>query len=119
MREHRGAFEYDWRTRFGVALSVVGSSMMWGEAWRLTQQLAGDPSSRVAASIGGLDYPIDRTSIVLMDLYDLQHRIVSKRPKPYPRPWSSRRRARPNEGVSREVILAALREAGHTAPLPT
>lgn len=90
---HRGAFEYDWRARFHLPLTVLGRSMPWGEAVRLTRQLSRDWSTAVGAAIGGWDYPMDRAAIVLADLYDLQHATKSKRKiTPYPRPWDSDRR---------------------------
>jgi len=65
--------------------------MGWGEAIRLTQVLAGDPSSQVAAALGGWAHPITRADSTMRDLYDLQHTSKARRkPKPYPRPWDSR-----------------------------
>jgi len=88
--EHRGAFEYDWRTRFHLPLSSLPTSMDWGEAYRLTLALAGDPSSHVSASVSGWKYALSAESIVLRDLYDLQHQSkTTKKPKPYPRPWDT------------------------------
>lgn len=86
--EHRGAFEYDWRTRFGVALSSLPASMDWGEALRLATILAADPSSQVSAALGRWKHALSWEAIAIRDLYDLQHASKSKRkPKPYPRPW--------------------------------
>lgn len=118
---HRGAFEYDWRTRFHLPLQAVGRRMSWGEAYRLTQILVQDPSSHVAASLAGLEYPITRVDLVLRDLYDLTHAIAAgkKRPKPYPRPEVKKKRVQPDKSVTQDQIVAALRMAGHTAPLPT
>lgn len=93
--------------------------MLWGEALRLTQILACDPSSWVGAAINELDHPIERVDLTLRDLYDLQHQSKAKRkPKPYPRPWPDRTKSRPRPSVSPQVAIAALRAAGHTAPLP-
>lgn len=63
--------------------------MSWGEAWRLTQKLASDPSSWLAAALNDWPYPLSREAMVTADLYDLQHQAKSKRrPKPHPiRPW--------------------------------
>lgn len=124
---HRGAFEYDWRTRFRKPLRTVGRSMSWGEAFRLTQVLATDPSSSVAAALAGWDMPTTRESLALMDLFDLTHRIAwaqgggkGQKPKPYPRPWPTRssKRVTPDASLTQDEIIAALRAAGHTAPLP-
>jgi len=65
--------------------------MSYGEAIRLTTVLAADPSSHVAAALGGWSHPLTREDITLRDLYDLQYRSKSKhKPKPYPRPWDER-----------------------------
>lgn len=117
---HRAAFEYEWRARFHLPLDVVGKSMTWGEAWRHTRTLAGDPSSYVAAAVAGWEHPLTREALVLMDLFDLQHLAANpkRKPKPYPRPWPDRTTSRPRPTVSPERAIAALRGAGHTAALP-
>lgn len=120
---HRGAFEYDWRTRFGKPLRVVGRSMSWGEALRLTKILLSDPSSLVTAHAAGWEHPVTREDMVLRDLFDLTHQAAlagsKKRAKPYPRPWkTARSRTKPAASVTQADILAALRHAGHTAPIP-
>ena len=120
--EHRAAFEYDWRTRFQLSLRVVGHGMTWGEAWRQLGILGNDPSSCVAAEIAGWSHPIDRVSLILMDLYDLQHASkVKKAPKPYPRPRPSTTTTtlKPGAHLTQDEIVAALRAAGHTALLPS
>lgn len=118
---HRGAFEYDWRARFpGLKRGVkaIGRSMSWGEAYRVTQQLATDPSSAVGASLAGWDYPASREALVLMDYYDAFAKLHFKRPQPYQRPWPDRTKQRPKPTVSQKQVIAALRMAGHTGPLP-
>jgi hypothetical protein len=127
---HRGAFEYDWRARFSLPLTVVGKSMTWGEAGRLTQELAGEPSSRVCAAIGGWDHPTTWEALAVLNLFDLTHQIAwaqgggkGQRPKPHSRPWpttkTGRHKAKPDASLTQDEIIAALRAAGHTAPLPT
>lgn len=89
--EHRGAFEYDWRTRFQMSLKSIGQGMSWAEALRLTQILMEDPASQIAAATAGWQYPLSREGLAIRDLYDLQHRSKSrKKPKPYPRPWDTK-----------------------------
>lgn len=113
--------EYDWRTRFGVPLTSIGDAMSWGEAYRLTAELSGDPTTHLAASIGGWDYPVSREALVIMDLFDLQYASKTDkrhRPKPYPRPWPDRTKRHAKPTVSQETVLAALRMAGHTKPPP-
>lgn len=93
MAEHRGAFEYDWRTRFGIPLSSLDKSddwADWSEAYRLMVELCLDPSSHVAAAIAGWQSPATDASLVLADLFDLQARSKTKRkPASYPRPWDA------------------------------
>ena len=124
---HRGAYEYDWRARFHVSVDEVGASMSWGEALRLVNRLILDPSSHVAAAVSGWSEPVSREALALMDLFDLQ--VMSRwrdtgskgqRPKPYPRPWPKQttKRAKPDASLTQEQIVAALRAAGHTAPIP-
>lgn len=100
MAEHRAAFEYDWRARFHLPLTVVGTkAMRWGEAYRLAGVLARDPASAVAASVAGWHYPLSREALALADLYDLQHHSkVKRKPKPYPRPWVDKDRKRHGTG---------------------
>ena len=102
-------------------MDQLDRSMSFGEAIRLTSVLAGDPSSQVAASLGGWAHPISREDITLRDLYDLQHMSKAKRkPKAYPRPWPKqvKKRLKPGADLTQDQIIAALRFAGHTAPLP-
>lgn len=88
---HRGAIEYDWRTRFHAGLHQVGVSMSISEAARHAVTLAADPSSATAAAVEGWDHPISRTDLILMDLYDRYADVNFKKPQPYPgRPWSKR-----------------------------
>lgn len=90
VKEHRGAFEYDWRTRFGIGLSSLPESMDWGEAWRMALVLVADPTSQVCAAVSGWHHSLSWEGIALRDLYDLQHKSKAKNPrnvKSYPRPW--------------------------------
>ncbi len=120
---HRGAFEHDWRARFRLPLTVVGTDeMSWGEALRLTQQLHSDPGTMVSAALNGWDYPVSREALALFDLYDLYANTHYKGPKPYPRPWASKPKsgvAKPDASLTQEEIIAALRAAGHTKEVPT
>ena len=116
--EHPVAVAFDWRTRFGMPSSAVGEEMTFGEAWLLVQALSSDPSSRMGAALAGWSKPWSHESLVLADLFDLQHAAASTkgRPKPYPRPWvksTERRTMRPDPSLTQDQILAALRRAGH------
>lgn len=89
--EHRGAFEYDWRTRFNLPLTEIPRLMDWAESLRMMRLLGADPSSWVGAELSGWSHPVPREWLVLVDLFDVQLRSKSKRkPKPYPRPWDPR-----------------------------
>ena len=93
IEEHRPAFEYDWRTRFGCRFDVP-AEMSWGESYRLTLELASDPSSHVAASIAGWDHAVSYEWIVLANTYDaFVSANSSTRQKPYPRPWDEKPQA--------------------------
>lgn len=99
--------------------------MTYGEALRLVERLLRDPSSHVAASVGEWSHATTREAIVLMDLYDLTHHIAWKqgggkgsKPKPYPRPWPSRTKRVTKPSLTQDEVFAALRDAGHTMPLP-
>jgi hypothetical protein len=108
-------------------VSAIGTKRMsWGEALRITERLSRDPASHVGAAIADWEYPVPHEALVLMNLYDLTHQIAwaqgggkGTRPKPHPRPWrdQSKRHMRPT--VSQEVVLAALRMAGHTGEPPS
>ena len=120
IEEHKAAFAYDWRTRFGLPLSAVGEAMTFGEALLLAGELAADPSSRVAAALSGWSRPADRVEIALADLFDLIARTVEwkKPPRDYPRAWDreSSMRSVPAAGVTQEDVVAALIRAGHRPP---
>lgn len=92
IQRHRGAVEYDWRTRFGGSVYDVGKPgcMTLTEAGRLAMILAGDPSSMVAAALQDWDYPISQETIVLADIFDLEHMVNSSSRGPKPKPHSIR-----------------------------
>ena len=96
IEEHRPAFEYDWRTRFGCRFDVP-AQMSWGEAWRLTMELASDPSSHVAAGIYGWDHAVSYEWMLAANAYDAFVSANSdpkkSRPAPYPRPWDEKPKA--------------------------
>jgi hypothetical protein len=117
--EHLSAFEYDWRSRFGIPLrDIFEGRMTWREAWSLTEQLLGDPSSHVFAAVSGWPYPWSRESFQLADLIDVTRRVAMKKGasfRPYPRPSSrtSTRSRKPQ--ISQEEIKRLLRERGPQA----
>jgi hypothetical protein len=90
IERHRGAFDYDWRTRFHLGVDEMPARMGWAEAWRLVQALVVDPSSHVAAAVNGWDFPTTREALTLADLYDAYASATFKKPKRYPRPWADK-----------------------------
>jgi hypothetical protein len=84
IRRHRGAYEFDWRTRFGVPLSDVPERMSWGEAVRLSRELAHEPTSHVAAALAGWEYPVSREWVALRAVHA---RLGGKKDHPLPAPW--------------------------------
>lgn len=116
IEEHRGALEYDWRSRFGLALAVVGTdAMCWGEAYRLTLVLLNDPTSQLCAAAGRWRTPWSRDSEMLALLVEIGLRSNAKHPgqvRPLPRPWTTpdvATTARPAlpQAVVRAVLLRA------------
>lgn len=90
--------------------------MSWGEAIRLTEILLVDPSSMLAAVREQWKYPVTRAEAVLMDLYDLEHRVNSRtKPQPYQRPWETRqKRQRGKTDMTRQQVVAVLNQFGHS-----
>ena len=121
MEDHPTAFEYDWRTRFGLpARSVLDGTLTWRESYALVAELLRDPTSHLAAAVGDLEYPWPREAFILADLYDLlvaanTDRKHRNRIKPYPRPVKNglhRRRSR-RPTVDQATVRAALISMGH------
>lgn len=121
---HRGAVEYDLRSRFGLGLRDIGERVTLPELARLVDILMADPSSMVAAAIEGWTHPISREAAVLMDLFDLNAAAHSgkKKPAPYPgRPWASKsdvKRERRGNAADRSPaeIRDILNTHGHALP---
>lgn len=127
-RDHRGAVEYDLSTRFPSrcprGLRSVGDTITLTELARLVAILRNDPSSAIVAALSGWEYPMSREALVLADLFDLTHSMAwaqgggkGSRPKPYPRPFSSKAAGR-QRGKPRPLaeMQARLREKFGRAP---
>lgn len=75
------------------------------------------------AAFAGWDYPLSREAIdtrSLLEVYLRSHHDKKRgRFKPLDWPWPDRSKSRPRPTVSPEVAIAALRQAGHTAALPS
>lgn len=92
--------------------------MTLAEAARHAVTLRADPSSAIAAAIEGWDHPISREALVLMDLFDLEHSVNSKKtPKPHHgRPWASKgevKRRGNAAGRTHEQVRQILNAHGH------
>lgn len=116
LRDHRGAVEYDFRTRLHLGLAVIGNGMSLAEAARHVERFRADPSSALAAEIEGWEYQFSREVALLMDLWDLTAAIATdpkKRPPTYPRPWKvtgATNRHGNAGGRTPEEVKALLRE---------
>lgn len=104
--------------------------MPWDEAIRLTKILINDPTAQVAAAMSEWDHTIDRTTLAVLDLFDLQHQIAwtqggkkGQSPKPHPgRPFKRQqpdttRRLGNTEGRSRADVVEYLNSLGHHLPV--
>lgn len=88
IEEHRGAVEYDFRSRFHLGAHVIGNEIGWGEAIRLVRVLRSDPSSMLAAAVEDWDYPMSREASILADVWDLEYaKTGAKTAANYPRPF--------------------------------
>jgi len=79
-----------------MPLTDIPDRMPWGEAWRLTEVLAADPSAHVAAALGGWAHPASREWLIsaeMLDLFVAANTKAGRHPKPYPRPWDTKPRA--------------------------
>lgn len=112
---HRGAVEYDWRTRFGLALSDIGTRITLTEAARITHELTSEPTSHTYAAVAGWSHPWSPEARLLADLFDAYGLGRFKKPKPYPRPWDAQptRKGRTG-GRSRAEVVAILNAHGHS-----
>jgi hypothetical protein len=122
IEEHRGAIEYDWRTRFGQGLDAsVPDDIGWGEAIRLVRILRSDPSSQLAASLEGWDYPLDRAGWMLADLIDVQGSSkAGKKWKSYQRPAKAKDKTQrwgDAGGRTRAQVVQILNGLGHDLPV--
>lgn len=114
--EHPSAFTYDWRARFGMSLwHALDVEPDWRETCLLAVELAGDPSSRVAAALAGWSHAWPTEAWILADLYDVFVRANSTRrsTRPYPRPNAPQPKRFGRAIRSQRDIRAALAARGH------
>lgn len=115
--EHPSAFAYDWRHRFGLSLrQVTETDPDWWETRHLAAELAGDPSSHIAAALAGWTHAWPIEAWILADLYDLTVKAHSRKRsnKSYPRPNAERPARMGRATHPQHVIRAALAARGHT-----
>lgn len=93
IEEHRGAVEYDWRSRFHLPITCIPDGMGYGEAWRLLRIVAADPSSQTAAAISGWAFPLDRAAQTLAVVAENVARNGGDKRWTYPRPWDEKPKA--------------------------
>ena len=121
IKRDRGAVEYDLRQRFGLGLRDVGERITLAELARLVAILRNDPSSMIAASIEGWNYPMSREAAIFADLYDLQYaKTGAKKRIQYPRPWKrdkNTQRYGNTGGRTRAEVIAILNAHGHALAL--
>jgi hypothetical protein len=110
IEDHGQAFVYDFRSRFGLGMSDVGTVVPWGEVVNLVLVLLRDPSSWLHTSVNGWSHPISYEWPVLASIYDLHAQVNSKRkPKPFPRPWANAGVKRPKPRANAREILRRAR----------
>ena len=126
IRDHRGAVEYDWRTRFALGLrDIDGETMTLPEAGRLATQLLADPSSAIHAAAAGWPHPMSIEALIAADQFDLNHLKTwaeggKKGPKPkghWLRPVTEDddvQRFGNTGGRTREEVVAILNAMGHS-----
>jgi hypothetical protein len=88
--------------------------MSWGEAVRLAQILATDPSSHLAAALQGWEHPASHEWLVLVSLRDATVRAHYRDPDLWPLPWPTDRGGRigtaAEQVLTQEQIDQALRD---------
>lgn len=92
---------------------------------RLVTVLRKDPSSAIAATLEGWEYPVSREALILMDHYDLDRELNRDRKKGkayrYPRPYETDDRERTRHGnaagQSQAEVIGRLRGRGQDAPV--
>jgi hypothetical protein len=90
--EHERALTYDFRHRFQMPLSDIGSRIPFGEAIFLVEGLMREPSSHLAMTLRGWEWAAgfdDVALITLAEWYTNAHRDTKAAPDPFrfPRPW--------------------------------
>ena len=130
--EHRGAVEYDFRTRCGIGLRDIGQADAFGrvacsitEAARFVGELLIDTSSHTLPAVRGWDFPASRAELALFDLFDLQQakgveKKARHRLKPYQRPWPDEKTTEQVGGgdVTDAQVIDLMARLGHNIAKP-
>jgi hypothetical protein len=108
--EHTAEFTYDFRHRFNLSLSDIGTRITWREAAMLTSILLRDPSSWTQAARNEWQYPVSQEWVMARHTYDLIAQANFKKPKPFPTPWPDpdKQKLGSTKPQSREQVLAKL-----------
>ena len=89
------------------------------EVYRLTRFLTTDPSSAIAAAIGGWKHPISREALAIFNVFDLLNMVNSKKkPKPHPRPFPDPEGIRRGKARPASEVVAILNRFGHNLEPP-
>lgn len=104
----------------------MGDRITLSELARLAVILRSDPSSAITAALEGWDYPIDRTTLAIYDLFDVTVMANSDSKKGRPEPHGGRpfrtdrrdvRKYGDTGGRSRAEVVAILNALGHSLPV--
>jgi hypothetical protein len=88
LEDYKHAFTYDFRSRFGLGLDSLGTTLPWSEVVSLVSVLMSDPTSWLQTAKNDWQHPISYDWTIAAATYDLLAQVNSKRkPKPWPRPW--------------------------------
>ena len=115
IEDHKAAFVYDFRHRFGLGLGDLGTTVPWSEIVYLVAVLLRDPSSWLQVSFNKWQHPVSFEWATQAATYDLLAQVHSKRkPKPYPRPWPDGKNSSRKGTIRRDSrdILARARDGG-------
>ena len=114
IEDHKPAFIYDFRSRFGLGLGDLGTALPWSEVVYLVAVLVRDPSSWLQTSLSKWHHPIDYNWAVNVATYDLLAQVNTRKgrkAKPYPRPWPAGENGQSRKGKARADARAILSRA--------
>lgn len=113
--EHERALTYDFRAKFCLPLSAVGSDVTYGEAIILIEGLLRETGSHLVAKMSGYDWVASHADVALITLSEWfmnVHRDRDKSPEPLrlPRPWPAGRTAPDVNEEERAALVLKLTE---------